>query len=93
MAAKQKINPCLWFDGNAEEAVRFYVSILKDSKFLQVSPTQHSAIASERSERRDPGAPGAPTCPSGSSSRATGSFVVAALLLRMTEGVAPRSLA
>lgn len=29
---KQKINPCLWFDSNAEEAVNFYVSIFKDGK-------------------------------------------------------------
>lgn len=28
----QKIHPCLWFDGNAEEAARFYTSIFKNSK-------------------------------------------------------------
>lgn len=28
----QKITPFLWFDGNAEEAVDFYVSIFKHSK-------------------------------------------------------------
>jgi predicted 3-demethylubiquinone-9 3-methyltransferase (glyoxalase superfamily) len=27
----QKISPCLWFDDNAEEAVKFYVSIFKNS--------------------------------------------------------------
>ncbi len=26
-----KITPCLWFDGNAEEAADFYVSVLPDS--------------------------------------------------------------
>src|SRR5262245_38738941 len=26
----QKIKACLWFDGNAEEAARFYVSVFKD---------------------------------------------------------------
>src|SRR5262249_8272408 len=26
----QKIKPCLWFDGNAEEAAEFYVSVFKD---------------------------------------------------------------
>jgi predicted 3-demethylubiquinone-9 3-methyltransferase (glyoxalase superfamily) len=26
-----KISPCLWFDRNAEEAARFYVSLLPDS--------------------------------------------------------------
>ena len=29
---KQKITPCLWFDGRAEEAVKFYTSIFKRSK-------------------------------------------------------------
>ena len=28
----QKITPFLWFDNNAEEAVKFYVSIFKNSK-------------------------------------------------------------
>lgn len=28
----QKITPFLWFDGNAEEAVDFYVSVFKDAK-------------------------------------------------------------
>jgi predicted 3-demethylubiquinone-9 3-methyltransferase (glyoxalase superfamily) len=32
----QKITPFLWFDGNAEEAMNFYVSIFKDSKILRV---------------------------------------------------------
>ena len=27
-----KISPCLWFDGEAEEAAKFYVSLLPDSK-------------------------------------------------------------
>jgi uncharacterized glyoxalase superfamily protein PhnB len=26
------IAPCLWFDGNAEEAANFYVSLLPDSR-------------------------------------------------------------
>ncbi len=26
------ITPCLWFDGNAEEAARFYASLLPDSR-------------------------------------------------------------
>jgi predicted 3-demethylubiquinone-9 3-methyltransferase (glyoxalase superfamily) len=33
----QKITPCLWFDGQAEEAMNFYVSIFKDSKVGTVS--------------------------------------------------------
>jgi predicted 3-demethylubiquinone-9 3-methyltransferase (glyoxalase superfamily) len=28
----QKIAPCLWFDGNAEEAARFYTSVFSDSR-------------------------------------------------------------
>jgi predicted 3-demethylubiquinone-9 3-methyltransferase (glyoxalase superfamily) len=31
-----KISPCLWFDGEAEEAAKFYVSLLPDSKIAQV---------------------------------------------------------
>ena len=34
----QKIVPFLWFDGNAEEATNFYVSIFKNSKVLRVMP-------------------------------------------------------
>ncbi len=33
----KKIRPSLWFDGNAEEAMNFYVSIFKDSEVLNVS--------------------------------------------------------
>ena len=28
--------PCLWFDGNAEEAAEFYVSLLPDSRITKV---------------------------------------------------------
>jgi predicted 3-demethylubiquinone-9 3-methyltransferase (glyoxalase superfamily) len=31
-----KICPCLWFDGEAEEAAKFYVSLLPDSKIETV---------------------------------------------------------
>ena len=36
------ITPNLWFDGNAKEAVDFYVSVFPDSKILNVSyyPTE-----------------------------------------------------
>lgn len=30
----QKITPFLWFDGNAEEAMQFYVSIFKNSRIV-----------------------------------------------------------
>lgn len=33
----QKITPFLWFDGKAEEAMNFYVSIFKNSKVGQVT--------------------------------------------------------
>src|SRR5688572_19892509 len=31
-----KIAPCLWFDGEAEEAARFYVSLLPDARIDHV---------------------------------------------------------
>jgi predicted 3-demethylubiquinone-9 3-methyltransferase (glyoxalase superfamily) len=34
----QKIVPFLWFDGKAEEAAKFYVSIFKNSKVMSVTP-------------------------------------------------------
>jgi predicted 3-demethylubiquinone-9 3-methyltransferase (glyoxalase superfamily) len=33
----QKITPFLWFDGHAEEAVNFYVSIFKNSKVVNIT--------------------------------------------------------
>jgi predicted 3-demethylubiquinone-9 3-methyltransferase (glyoxalase superfamily) len=33
----QKITPFLWFDGQAEEAANFYVSIFKNSKILNLA--------------------------------------------------------
>jgi predicted 3-demethylubiquinone-9 3-methyltransferase (glyoxalase superfamily) len=37
----QKIVPCLWFNGDAEQAAKFYVSLLPDSRVTNVfrSPT------------------------------------------------------
>jgi predicted 3-demethylubiquinone-9 3-methyltransferase (glyoxalase superfamily) len=32
----QKLVPCLWFDGDAEEAARFYVSLLPDSRIDRI---------------------------------------------------------
>jgi predicted 3-demethylubiquinone-9 3-methyltransferase (glyoxalase superfamily) len=34
----QKIMTCLWFNGEAEEAMDFYVSIFKDAKRLSATP-------------------------------------------------------
>ncbi len=33
-----KIKPCLWFDGRAQEAAEFYVSLLPDSRIDTVMP-------------------------------------------------------
>jgi predicted 3-demethylubiquinone-9 3-methyltransferase (glyoxalase superfamily) len=33
----QKISPCLWFDDNAEDSVKFYISIFKNSKIGNVT--------------------------------------------------------
>jgi predicted 3-demethylubiquinone-9 3-methyltransferase (glyoxalase superfamily) len=32
----QKITPCLWFDNEAEEAVRYYVSVFPDARIVDV---------------------------------------------------------
>ena len=37
MPIKQRISPCLWFDGQAEEAANFYVSIFNNSRITAVS--------------------------------------------------------
>jgi predicted 3-demethylubiquinone-9 3-methyltransferase (glyoxalase superfamily) len=41
----QKITPFLWFNGNAEEAAEFYVSIFKNSKVLSVSGPKGKAMS------------------------------------------------
>ncbi len=33
----QKIHPCLWFEGQAEEAANFYVSTFEDSRILETT--------------------------------------------------------
>ena len=37
MTVIPKITPCLWFDFNAEEAVKHYMGIFKDAKILETS--------------------------------------------------------
>lgn len=39
----QKITPNLWFDGNAKEAVDFYVSVFPDSKIVSLTNYPSSA--------------------------------------------------
>ena len=36
--ARQKVTTFLWYDGKAEEAARFYVSLFKNSKVVSVNP-------------------------------------------------------
>ena len=40
-----KISPCLWFDTQGEEAVRFYTGIFKDSKITAIA--RYPAIGQE----------------------------------------------
>jgi predicted 3-demethylubiquinone-9 3-methyltransferase (glyoxalase superfamily) len=42
---QQKITPNLWFDGDAEQAAEFYVSVFKDSRIVSVA---HYPESSER---------------------------------------------
>jgi predicted 3-demethylubiquinone-9 3-methyltransferase (glyoxalase superfamily) len=37
MAAIQRISPCLWFDKEAEDAAKFYVSIFEHSRITRIS--------------------------------------------------------
>ena len=52
----QKITNCLWFDGQAEDAVRFYTSIFKNSKihetarYTEVGPGQPGSVMTIRFE-------------------------------------------
>jgi predicted 3-demethylubiquinone-9 3-methyltransferase (glyoxalase superfamily) len=45
----QRITPCLWFDDQAEEAVKFYASIFKNSKIKSI--TRYSEDAAKVSGR------------------------------------------
>ena len=51
-ASVQPISPCLWFDNQAEDAARFYVSVFKKAKILNVS--RYPAVGQEV-HRRPPG--------------------------------------
>jgi predicted 3-demethylubiquinone-9 3-methyltransferase (glyoxalase superfamily) len=37
MPVSQRIAPCLWFDDQAEEAARFYVSVFKNARIVSTS--------------------------------------------------------
>lgn len=49
-ASVQAISPCLWFDGQAEEAARFYVSVFKKGKITRT--THYPAVGQEVHGRR-----------------------------------------
>lgn len=40
----QKITPCLWFDGQAEDAASFYVSIFKNSRITLPCPVMATLV-------------------------------------------------
>jgi predicted 3-demethylubiquinone-9 3-methyltransferase (glyoxalase superfamily) len=52
MQVTQRIAPCLWFDHQAEEAAKFYVSVFKNSKIVMV--TRYSSAGREI-HKRPPG--------------------------------------
>ena len=45
MAFNSKVRTCLWFDGNGEDAARFYVSLLPDSEIETVYRPDSNAPA------------------------------------------------
>jgi len=53
---KQKIMPCLWFDGQAEEAAKFYVSVFPSGRVLETvhwgktGPGKEGAVLTVRFE-------------------------------------------
>jgi predicted 3-demethylubiquinone-9 3-methyltransferase (glyoxalase superfamily) len=49
----QKITPFLWFNGNAEEAVKFYVSVFRNSKVLSTMPGPDGTLMGRASSWRD----------------------------------------
>lgn len=45
-----KIAPCLWFNGEAEEAAEFYVSLLPDSRIDRVQRNVADGLAGKKGE-------------------------------------------
>lgn len=52
MASIQKITSCLWFDGQAEAAANFYISIFKDGKITRIS---HYGNEGQDIHKQEPG--------------------------------------
>jgi predicted 3-demethylubiquinone-9 3-methyltransferase (glyoxalase superfamily) len=44
------LTPCLWFDGNAEEAAEFYVSVFPDSRIDKVSRAAAQTPGNEKGD-------------------------------------------
>ena len=42
MQVIQRITPCLWFDDQAEEAVKFYTAIFRNSKIVKCCSLRRS---------------------------------------------------
>ena len=42
----QKITPCLWFDSEAEEAARFYVSVFRNARSARSAVTARKVLKS-----------------------------------------------
>ena len=47
MATFNKISPCLWFDGNAEEAAAFYTKVFDNSEIVRTVRNTPSAMGEE----------------------------------------------
>jgi predicted 3-demethylubiquinone-9 3-methyltransferase (glyoxalase superfamily) len=52
MSISSRIAPCLWFDDQSEEAARFYASVFRNSRIVQVS---HYTEAGHEVHGRPPG--------------------------------------
>jgi predicted 3-demethylubiquinone-9 3-methyltransferase (glyoxalase superfamily) len=52
MPAKQHIRPCLWFDGQAEDAARFYTAVFRNSR---IESTTRYGKAGHEVHKREPG--------------------------------------
>ena len=46
----QRITPFLWFDGQAEEAAKFYVSVFKNSKIKQITHYSGEELAERKGQ-------------------------------------------
>ena len=52
MATTKRIQPCLWFDDQAEEAAKYYTGIFKNSKIGEIT---HYGEAGRETHKRPPG--------------------------------------